>query len=150
MLAVYAWVSVFFHKCFQTLHMIIFQVFILRELALCTPTLFYQSIARFFDSIFKPIRDPKSLVRVQAVAALRAALGIVAQRENQEDSFYKVSMSYLLYWKKNLIRVYHFAFGLFTKWTRPILLDFQNCFNDEEFYWFIVHEFYHTVQNSNV
>ena len=95
--------------------MIIFQVFILRELALCTPTLFYQSIARFFDSIFKPIRDPKSLVRVQAVAALRAALGIVAQRENQEDSFYKVSMSYLLYWKKNSIRISQFAFGLFTK-----------------------------------
>lgn len=30
-------------------------------------------------------------MRVQAVAALRAALGIVAQRENQEELFYEVT-----------------------------------------------------------
>lgn len=78
------------------LELVCFQVFILRELALCTPTLFYQSIQRFFDSIFKPIRDPKPLVRLHAVAALRAALGIVAQRENQDDDWFQVCDSFLL------------------------------------------------------
>ncbi len=35
------------------------QVLILRELAVHTPTLFYQQIQQFFDNIFIAVRDPK-------------------------------------------------------------------------------------------
>lgn len=35
------------------------QVLILRELAIHTPTLFYQQIQQFFDNIFIAVRDPK-------------------------------------------------------------------------------------------
>jgi FKBP12-rapamycin complex-associated protein len=47
------------------------QVLILRELAVRTPTLFYQQIQQFFDSIFIAIRDPK--VRPLPLAALKGA-----------------------------------------------------------------------------
>ena len=44
------------------------QVLILRELAVHTPTLFYQQIQQFFDNIFIAVRDPKvSYIRVDVV-----------------------------------------------------------------------------------
>lgn len=42
------------------------QVLILRELAIHTPTLFYQQIQQFFDNIFVAVRDPKVCVVVHA------------------------------------------------------------------------------------
>jgi FKBP12-rapamycin complex-associated protein len=59
-------------------------VLILRELAVHTPTLFYQQIQQFFDNIFTAIRDPKALIRERAVSALRACLRLTAQRETKE------------------------------------------------------------------
>ena len=35
------------------------QVLVLRELAVYSPTLFYQSIQQFFDNIYGAIRDPR-------------------------------------------------------------------------------------------
>lgn len=59
-------------------------VLILRELAIHTPTLFYQPFQQSFDNIFTAVRDPKPLIRERAVSALRACLRLVAERENKE------------------------------------------------------------------
>ena len=40
-------------------HKKIAAVLILRELALHTPTLFYQQFQQFFDNIFTAVRDPR-------------------------------------------------------------------------------------------
>jgi len=59
-------------------------VLILRELAVCTPTFFFQQVQQFFDCIFNAVRDPKSTIREGAVAALRSALVVTSQREIKE------------------------------------------------------------------
>ncbi|XP_074653906.1 serine/threonine-protein kinase mTOR-like [Tubulanus polymorphus] len=59
-------------------------VLILRELAICTPTFFFQQVQQFFDNIFNAVRDPRAVIREAAVAALRAALVVTAQRETKE------------------------------------------------------------------
>ncbi|UYV65261.1 MTOR [Cordylochernes scorpioides] len=59
-------------------------VLVLRELAMATPTLFFQNMQLFFEYIFNVVRDPKPMVRDSAVGALRAALVVCAQRENKE------------------------------------------------------------------
>ncbi|XP_054720357.1 serine/threonine-protein kinase mTOR-like [Uloborus diversus] len=59
-------------------------VLVLRELAVSTPTFFFQQVQQFFDCIFNAARDPKASIREAAVAALRAALVVTAQRETKE------------------------------------------------------------------
>uniref|UniRef100_T1ISC3 Serine/threonine-protein kinase TOR n=1 Tax=Strigamia maritima TaxID=126957 RepID=T1ISC3_STRMM len=59
-------------------------VLVLRELAVCTPTFFFQQEQQFFDCIFNGVRDPKPSIREGAVAAVRAALVLTAQRESKE------------------------------------------------------------------
>ncbi|BFZ23557.1 hypothetical protein BsWGS_26596 [Bradybaena similaris] len=58
-------------------------VLVLKELAVNTPTFFYQQVQQFFDSIFFAVRDPKQPIREGAVAALRAALTVTSQRETK-------------------------------------------------------------------
>jgi FKBP12-rapamycin complex-associated protein len=38
---------------------IFLQVLLLKELAMNTPTFFFQQVQQFFDNIFNAIRDPK-------------------------------------------------------------------------------------------
>ncbi|XP_035824600.1 serine/threonine-protein kinase mTOR isoform X2 [Aplysia californica] len=66
-------------------------VFVLKELALNTPTFFYQQVQQFFESIFFAVRDPKPSIREGAVGALRAALAVTSQRETKANqrSVYK-------------------------------------------------------------
>ncbi|CAH1772250.1 unnamed protein product [Owenia fusiformis] len=60
-------------------------VLVLKELAVNTPTFFFQQVQQFFDCIFNAVRDPKPLIREGAVAALRAALVVTSQRETKES-----------------------------------------------------------------
>ncbi|XP_071144772.1 serine/threonine-protein kinase mTOR-like isoform X1 [Mytilus edulis] len=67
-------------------------VLVLRELATCTPTFFFQQVQQFFDVIFAAVRDPKPVIREGAVAAMRAALVVTSQRESkavQKSQWYK-------------------------------------------------------------
>lgn len=59
-------------------------VLILQELAISTPTFFFQNIQPIFDCIFNGVRDPKPMIREGAVYALRAALMVTAQRETKD------------------------------------------------------------------
>lgn len=59
-------------------------VLVLRELALSTPTFFFQQVQPFFDSVFNAVRDPKPVIRESAVAAVQAALVVTAQRETKD------------------------------------------------------------------
>ncbi|XP_076451616.1 serine/threonine-protein kinase mTOR-like isoform X2 [Babylonia areolata] len=58
-------------------------VLILKELAVNTPTFFFQQVQQFFDCIFTAVRDPKLIIRESAVEALRAALALTSQRETK-------------------------------------------------------------------
>ncbi|XP_053376740.1 serine/threonine-protein kinase mTOR-like [Mercenaria mercenaria] len=63
-----------------------------KELAVNTPTFFFQQIQQFLDCIFTAVRDPKPMIREGAVAALRAALAVTSQREgktSQTSQWYK-------------------------------------------------------------
>lgn len=68
-------------------------VLILRELAVCASTYFFQQVQSFFEPILRTVRDPKPIIRENAVEALRAALVITAQRETtkqmQKPQWYK-------------------------------------------------------------
>lgn len=68
-------------------------VLILKELAICAPTYFFQVVQSFFDPILHTVRDAKPLIRENAVEALRAALVIITQRETtkqmQKPQWYK-------------------------------------------------------------
>lgn len=59
-------------------------VLILQELAMSTPTFFFQNVQPIFDCIFNGVRDPKPMIREGAVLALRAALIVTAQRETKD------------------------------------------------------------------
>ncbi|PVD35573.1 hypothetical protein C0Q70_02536 [Pomacea canaliculata] len=58
-------------------------VLVLKELAVNTPTFFFQHVQQFFDCIFNAIRDGKLIIRESAVEALRAALVVTTQRETK-------------------------------------------------------------------
>ncbi|XP_048736860.2 serine/threonine-protein kinase mTOR-like [Ostrea edulis] len=67
-------------------------VLVLKELAVNTPTFFFQQVQQFFDCIFNAVRDPKPNIREGAVAALRGALAVTSQRESkatQKAQWYK-------------------------------------------------------------
>lgn len=59
-------------------------VLVLKELAVATPTFFFQQVQQFFDVIFNAVRDPKPNIREGAVKALRHALIVTAQREKTQ------------------------------------------------------------------
>ena len=50
-------------------------------MAINAPTCFFQKLDNFLDLIVKVLRDAKKEIRFAAVAALRASLTIVSQRE---------------------------------------------------------------------
>ncbi|KAK3104575.1 hypothetical protein FSP39_005244 [Pinctada imbricata] len=67
-------------------------VLVLKELAVNTPTFFFQQVQQFFDCIFNAVRDSKANIREGAVSALRAALTVTSQRESkatQRSQWYK-------------------------------------------------------------
>ena len=75
--------------------LVCFQVLVLRELAVCTPTFFFQQVQQFFECIFNAVRDPKPTIREGAVAALRAALVVTSQRETKQKErplYYRVGI----------------------------------------------------------
>ncbi|XP_058788970.1 serine/threonine-protein kinase mTOR isoform X2 [Phymastichus coffea] len=61
-------------------------VLVLKELASTMPTYFYQQVSQFFELVFQAVRDPKPVIREQAVEALRAALVVTAQRESVQPA----------------------------------------------------------------
>lgn len=61
-------------------------VLVLREIASCMPTFFFQNVGTFFDVIFNPIKDSRPTLRESAVYALRAALIVTTQRETAKQS----------------------------------------------------------------
>lgn len=71
--------------------MAIFYWFTFAELAVATPTFFFQQVQQFFDVIFNAVRDPKPNIREGAVKALRHALIVTAQREKTQTQthYYK-------------------------------------------------------------
>lgn len=60
-------------------------ILVLREIASCMPTFFFQNVSTFFDVIFNPIRDSRPTLRESAVFALRAALIVTTQRETAKQ-----------------------------------------------------------------
>lgn len=61
-------------------------ILVLREIASCMPTFFFQNVGTFFDVIFNPIRDSRPTLRESAVFALRAALIVTTQRETAKQN----------------------------------------------------------------
>ena len=59
---------------------------VLREIAYCMPTFFFQNVQQFFDVIFHAIYDPKPQLRESASNALRMALVVTSQRETSSQS----------------------------------------------------------------
>lgn len=60
-------------------------ILVLREIASCMPTFFFQNVGTFFDVIFNPIKDGRPTIRESAVYALRAALIVTTQRETAKQ-----------------------------------------------------------------
>ena len=61
-------------------------VLVLREIAFCMPTFFFQNVQQFFDVIFHAIYDPKPQLRESAANALRMALVVTSQRETSSQT----------------------------------------------------------------
>ncbi len=61
-------------------------VLVLREIACCMPTFFFQNVTAFFDVIFNGVLDGKIVLRESAVNAMRAALIVTTQRETAKQS----------------------------------------------------------------
>lgn len=74
-----------FFKSIFHLYFFIPQVLILRELAICVPTYFFQKVQNIIEPILRTVRDPKPSIRENAVEALRATLVITAQRETTKQ-----------------------------------------------------------------
>ena len=60
-------------------------ILVLREIASCMPTFFFQNVGTFFDVMFNPIKDGRPTIRESAVYALRAALIVTTQRETAKQ-----------------------------------------------------------------
>lgn len=69
-------------------------VLVLKELAVATPTFFFQQVQQFFDVIFNAVRDPKPSIREGAVKALRHALIVTAQREKTQTQTHYYSLCF--------------------------------------------------------
>ena len=61
-------------------------VLVLREIAYCMPTFFFQNVQQFFDVIFNAIHDSKPQLRESAVNSLRMALVVTSQRETSSQA----------------------------------------------------------------
>ena len=61
-------------------------VLVLREIAYCMPTFFFQNVQQFFDVIFHAIYDPKPGLRESGANALRMALVVTSQRETSSQA----------------------------------------------------------------
>ena len=72
-------------------------VLVLREIASCMPTFFFQNVSTFFDVIFNPIRDSRPTLRESAVYALRVALIVTTQRETAKQSKHQHQVSLSIY-----------------------------------------------------
>ena len=88
----------------------VLQILIIREMAINAPTYFFHKLNAFRELIVKVLKDPKKEIRFAAIAALRASLTIVAQREtnihnvhgsqdeeNETKRYYRVCLCMLLY-----------------------------------------------------
>ena len=73
-------------------------ILVLREIASCMPTFFFQNVGTFFDVIFNPIRDSRPTLRESAVFALRAALIVTTQRETAKQSKHQHLVSIKMVW----------------------------------------------------
>ena len=61
-------------------------VLVLREIACCMPTFFFQNVSQFYDVIFNAVWDPRIDLRESAVHALRAGLIVTVQRESAKQA----------------------------------------------------------------
>uniref|UniRef100_A0A914I1V5 Serine/threonine-protein kinase TOR n=1 Tax=Globodera rostochiensis TaxID=31243 RepID=A0A914I1V5_GLORO len=67
-------------------------VVLAKDLALFTPSHFFQRATAFFNNIFKVLRDPRLNVRLAAAEAFQAALAVTSQRETKhKKEWYKRS-----------------------------------------------------------
>ena len=108
----------------------IFQVLVLRELAVSAPTFFFQQVQPFFDNIFYAVWDPKQAIREGAVSALRACLILTTQRETKEmqkPQWYKVGHS-TVYWQITiLLFLKKYSFSVYVVFARgkPMSLQWE-------------------------
>lgn len=61
-------------------------VLVLREIACCMPTFFFQNVSQFYDVIFNAVWDSRLDLRESAVHALRAGLIVTVQRESAKQA----------------------------------------------------------------
>ena len=61
-------------------------VLVLREIACCMPTFFFQNVSTFYDVIFNAVWDSRIDLRESAVHALRAGLVVTVQRESAKQA----------------------------------------------------------------
>ena len=61
-------------------------VLVLREIACCMPTFFFQNVSQFYDVIFNAVWDSRMDLRESAVHALRAGLIVTVQRESAKQA----------------------------------------------------------------
>ena len=61
-------------------------VLVLREIACCMPTFFFQNVSQFYDVIFNAVWDSRIDLRESAVHAIRAGLIVTVQRESAKQA----------------------------------------------------------------
>ena len=88
-------------------------ILVLREIASCMPTFFFQNVGTFFDVIFNPIKDGRPTIRESAVYALRAALIVTTQRETakQKKHQHLVCIFFIDYYMSKMSN-HHFCHSL--------------------------------------
>ncbi|KAL3082736.1 hypothetical protein niasHS_010538 [Heterodera schachtii] len=92
-------VEIAFNHCFEWLEeqqstdqRRLASVILAKDLALFTPSHFFQRATAFFNDIFRVLRDPKLNVRLAAAEAFHAALAVTSQRETKhKKEWYKKS-----------------------------------------------------------
>ena len=84
-------------------------ILVLREIASCMPTFFFQNVSTFFDVIFNPIRDSRPTLRESAVFALRAGLIVTTQRETAKQTKHQHFVSTYLRYQNSLLEMTYSA-----------------------------------------
>lgn len=89
--------EVAFNQCFEWLEeqqstdqRRLASVLLAKDLALFTPSHFFQRAITFFNNIFKVLRDPKLNIRIAAAEALQAALAVTSQRETKHKKEWSI------------------------------------------------------------
>lgn len=67
------------------------------DLALFTPSHFFQRATTFFNNIFKVLRDPKPYIRTVAAEAFQAALAVTSQRETKHKKDWLVFIAHFTF-----------------------------------------------------